>query len=92
MSAIGDALYSFFGLSGTGPVYAAWSGPGADITELAIVGGIVSIYRKHQCHVRGCWRIGRHGVEGTAHVVCARHHPDGAPTAAEVLAQHEDTT
>jgi len=64
--------------------YAFWSGSGGDLGELAIAGGLVSIYRRHNCHVHRCWRLGRHPVEGTPHVVCARHHPDGAPTAEQI--------
>jgi hypothetical protein len=69
----------------TGPWYAFWSGFGSDVGELAIIGGLIGLVRKHTCHVRGCPRLGRFKVDGTAWVVCARHHPDGAPTAAMVL-------
>lgn len=31
--------------------------------------------RKHNCHQPKCWRIGRLPVQGTAYVVCKRHHP-----------------
>lgn len=47
-------------------------------------------YRKHNCHVHGCWRMGRHPVEGTAYVVCRRHHPDGHVTAGHVLARFRE--
>lgn len=65
----------------SGPAYLAWSGFGGDLGYLAIVGTLV---HRHNCHVRGCLRIGRHPVAGTDFVVCRRHHPDGAPTAADV--------
>ncbi len=45
---------------------------------------VVVLLRKHNCHVHGCWRIGRHPVEGTPYTVCSRHHPDGELTAAQV--------
>lgn len=68
----------------TGPWYGFWSGLGSDLGELAIVAGLISIYTRHNCHVRRCWRIGRHPVEGTTFVVCRRHHPGGAPTPDQV--------
>jgi len=75
-------------LSGT--AYGFWSGFGADIGEVVIIGGLVSIARRHNCHVHGCWRIGRHPVDGTGFVVCRRHHPDGAPTHEHVLRRHRE--
>lgn len=65
-----------------------WSGFGSDIGEVAIIGGILAIVRRHNCHVKGCWRVGRHPVEGTAFVVCRAHHPDGKPTHRDVLDAH----
>lgn len=52
--------------------YAFWSGFGSDISELAIVGAVVGGYKKHNCHQRRCWRIGRHVVDGSPY--CDRHH------------------
>lgn len=68
----------------SGQPYLLWSGVGSDLGELAIVGGLVSMIRRHNCHVKPCWRVGRHQVEGTSWTVCARHHPTGAPSAADV--------
>lgn len=69
----------FFGLdNGSGPIYLAWSGAGADLGELAIVGGIFAHYKRHTCHVdtpRFCWRPGVHPVTGTPFKTCRRHHP-----------------
>lgn len=70
--------------NGSGGWYLLWSGFGANFGELAIVGSLIAGVRHHNCHVRKCWRVGRHPVAGTAFVVCRRHHPDGAPTAADV--------
>jgi hypothetical protein len=61
------------------------SGPLADIT---LLGGAYAILRRHNCHVKGCPRIGRHPVAGTTYVVCRRHHPDESPTAEQVVAAH----
>lgn len=68
----------------SGPWYGFWSGAGSDLGELAIVGGLIGLLRKHNCHVHGCPRIGRHKIAGTDWVVCRRHHPDDAPSAADV--------
>jgi hypothetical protein len=83
------AFLHFLGLdSASGTAYLAWSGVLSDIAELAIVGGLIGIYRKHNCMIHGCWRIGRHPVEGTSYVTCRRHHPDGAPSHRDVLAAY----
>jgi hypothetical protein len=55
--------------------YAFWSGPGSDIGELAIIGGMITLYRKHACHEPRCWRIGHHPVPGTPYMACRKHHP-----------------
>lgn len=61
------------------------SGPLADIT---LLGGAYAILRRHNCAVKGCFRIGRHPVAGTDHIVCRKHHPHDSPTADKVLADH----
>ncbi len=61
------------------------SGPLADIT---LLGGAYAIFRRHNCVVKGCFRIGRHPVAGTDHIVCRKHHPRDSPTAEQVLADH----
>jgi hypothetical protein len=45
----------------------------------AFVAGYV-LARRHNCHVKGCMRIGRSPVRGTQFVVCRRHHPLDAPS------------
>jgi hypothetical protein len=85
MSTLGWAFLHFTGAdNGSGPWYLFWSGFGSDITEFAIVGGILSLYLRHNCHVKGCWRIGRHPIQDTPYIVCGRHHPTGAPTHADI--------
>jgi len=61
------------------------SGPLADVT---LIGGAYVIVRRHNCHAKGCWRIGRHKVPGTDYVVCRHHHPDETPTAQQILDAH----
>lgn len=70
----------------SGRIYLFWSGPGSDIGELAIVGSLFGLIRHKNCHVKWCPRLGRYAVDGTSWTVCRRHHPDGAPTHADVLA------
>lgn len=84
------ALVHILGLdNGSGYWYLFWSGSAADISELAILAGLFSIYRRHQCEVVGCLRLGRHRT-AARHVVCRRHHPDDHLTAETVVAAHEE--
>jgi hypothetical protein len=73
--------------SGTPPNYNFYSGFGSDLAEITIIGGLVTIYRKHNCEVKGCHRLGRHTTDA-GHHVCRRHMPGGAPTHADVLRAH----
>jgi len=62
----------------SGPWYAFWSGFGSDISEFALIGAGLTLYRRHTCHVdapRFCWRPGVHPVPGTPYRACKRHHP-----------------
>ena len=59
----------------SGPYYGFWSGFGSDIGEVTIIGGMVAVYRKHNCHSPWCFRLGHHQLaDGTP--VCRKHHPD----------------
>jgi hypothetical protein len=44
-------------------------------TVVTLVGFVVGAYRKINCHEPGCWRIGKHHVEGTPYITCHAHHP-----------------
>lgn len=83
-----DWLYHVLGVAGSGPFYGFWSGFGSDLTELGILGGLISMYRKNNCEVHKCWRIGKHKTEA-GHYVCRRHHPDSKLTAETVLELHK---
>lgn len=63
----------------SGAWYGFWSGFAGDIP---LIGGVLLLWRRHNCHVRGCWRLQwrAHGQ----HVLCRRHHPSEPPTAADV--------
>ncbi len=72
---VGNYLYAFFGLFGSGAAYAFWSGPGSDISELAVAGTIVGLLRSRNCEIHGCWRIGRH-MSAANQRLCRKHHPE----------------
>jgi len=61
--------------------YGFWSGFAGC---LPMFGAWYTLARKHNCHARGCMRVGRHAVEGTTYVVCRKHHPDDHKTAEEI--------
>lgn len=56
----------------SGNQYGFWSGFGSDITEFAILG---IVFKRVNCHAKGCHRIGLHHIEGTPYTVCKKHHP-----------------
>lgn len=66
--------------------YAFWSGFGSDLGELAAVGVLL---RRFNCHVAGCWRLGRHRLPGTSYLTCHRHHPDHHPSRGRSLSAAE---
>lgn len=86
---MGHALAHFFGLdSASGAPYLLWSGALSDAGELAIVGALIGMLRKHNCAVHHCWRLARHKVPGTDHVCCRRHTPGGAPSLQDVISDY----
>jgi hypothetical protein len=52
--------------------YNVWSGFGSDVGQVTLLGALAGAYRKHNCHERRCWRIGRHVVDGSPW--CDKHH------------------
>jgi hypothetical protein len=54
--------------------YGFWSGFGGSIPDFLILGSIITVYRHHNCHVKGCIRLGK-PVEGTPYLACPVHHP-----------------
>lgn len=75
-----NAVQHFFGLdSASGTAYLAWSGALSDLGELTLIGGLVAVYRKHNCATRWCFRFGRHDftdeASGLTHHLCRAHHP-----------------
>ena len=53
--------------------YNFWSGFGSDLGEVVIIGSLIGLYKHHNCPVKGCWRIGRHQVDGTPYKTCHKH-------------------
>ena len=73
-----------------GRPYAFWSGFGGSIPDFLIVGSIAGYLLHRNCHVSGCWRLGRHHVDGTPYVTCRKHHPaiSGPVSAQDIAAAH----
>lgn len=51
--------------SGTPWTYQLLSGFLASLTVLSLVGGLLSLYHLRNCHHDGCWRLGKHVVNGS---------------------------
>lgn len=73
-----------------GPYYGFFSGFGSDLSEIAILGGLIAVVRRHNCEVHHCWRLGRHQT-AAGHHVCRAHHPDDHLTAEAALRTGDDT-
>jgi hypothetical protein len=63
--------------------YNFWSGFGSDLGEATLISavglGVYTGVRRVNCHTKGCWRIGKHRLDGTPYVLCRHHHP-GVPS------------
>ena len=56
--------------------YQFWSGiAGSFATNGGLYVGAFVLWRKHNCHVHGCWRVQFHPHPDHGHPVCRRHHP-----------------
>jgi hypothetical protein len=51
--------------SSTPWTYQMWSGIIPALTILTLFGSLGGAYHLHNCHMDGCWRIGKHRVAGT---------------------------
>ena len=75
--------------------YNFWSGIGSDLGEATLISAVgIGVYtgvRRVNCHTKGCWRIGKHRLDGTPYVLCRHHHP-GVPSKGashqHILEQH----
>lgn len=91
MNLVNDFL-TFIGVyNGNSRWYLFWGGFGSCLSELAI---LVVVWRKINCHAKGCYRVGLHHVEGTPYITCGKHHPthrgSGQATAEEIAQAHAD--
>jgi hypothetical protein len=50
--------------AGTPWTYQLWSGFVPALTVLSLLGTLVSLYHLKNCHRDGCWRLGKHVVNG----------------------------
>lgn len=88
----GNSFLHIMGVKPRAPstAYNFWSGFGSDITEVLILGGLITAYRKHNCHTQGCWRLSWKNwidPDGHTHALCRKHHPHDAPTVEHLEAQ-----
>ena len=56
-----------------GAGYQFWSGIGSDLGEASILAAIILGYRHHNCHVKGCLRLG-HTDPAHGFPACHLHH------------------
>ncbi len=70
---------------GNSAPYLFWSGI---VGDLALLGAVGLIWRRFNCHVKGCPRVGLRKVPEDDHVVCHKHHPEPSPTHAELVEAH----
>lgn len=81
------AVAHVLGLDMTGYFAGFWEGPAGNLSMLATA---FLLARRHNCHIKWCWRLGRHPmphpVTGTMLMVCRHHHLEDHPTAKDVKA------
>ena len=89
------ALHTGIVHGGPDEFYNFWSGFGSDLGEVTLISAVgIGVYtgvRKVNCHTKGCWRIGRHSLDGTPYILCRHHHPSVPSTGAtheHILEQH----
>jgi hypothetical protein len=71
--------------------YQLWSGFIPALAIVSIFGGITTHFRMLNCHVHGCWRLGRFELAGGQFKVCAKHSPHPSKLTAEyVQAKHRE--
>lgn len=67
-------------MPGSPPNYNFFSGSGSDLTEVTMIGAMLAVFKKHNCHARWCVRVGHHELEdkktGLKYNLCRRHHPE----------------
>lgn len=61
--------------TGTPWTYQLWSGMIPGLTVATLFGAVIGSWHLHNCHHSGCWRIGKHRINGTPW--CSRHEEEG---------------
>lgn len=69
------------------PFYDFWSGIA---TQCSVIFAAVTYYKKHNCHVKLCLRVGKYSVG--PYLVCAKHHPilPDVTLSADVEAEYQE--
>ena len=57
--------------SSTPWTYQMWSGILPALTVISLFGSVFGLWHLHNCHAPGCWRLGKHRVDGTPW--CSKH-------------------
>jgi hypothetical protein len=59
-----------------GNQYGFWSGFGSDLSEFALFGLLIGLYKHHNCAVPQCPRIAhkKYEIKETKQYVCRKHH------------------
>lgn len=60
----------------SGNQYGFWSGFGSDLGEIVLLGGAITLYKRHNCAVPKCPRIAhkKYEVKETKQYTCRTHH------------------
>lgn len=66
------AIHTGIEYAGPDKYYNAWSGILSDIGEITILAGVIGLFRQHNCHQHGCWRLGKHTTRD-GHKLCKIH-------------------
>lgn len=68
--------------------YQMWSGIIPALSIVTIFGGVTGFFRHKNCHVDGCWRMGR--FPAGQYTVCKPHHRQivGVPTVEHITRHH----
>ena len=74
-----------------GPGYQLYSGSLSDLSELTLLGGLIAMWRHHDCGVKGCWRLSVRKPTAAGDHVCRKHAPVGhvGKSHAQILEDHK---
>jgi len=71
-----------------GAFYHFYSGFGAAVGSITLLGGLLTFLTQRICQVDGC--RGRGKMKVGEWTVCAGHHPDGAPTPEKIKQKYDE--